>query len=113
MRTRYLQSLAATFNPHLNLKSHKIPRIMLSFIGSVARSATGGGMKVKTNVLPAASKEPSSLILTFKDGKELRWAERSQDEGTWDLAKVSVKDVVEEVERHSRILKRKEELGAS
>ena len=68
-------------------------------------------MKVKANVLSGNSDQPSSLTLTFKDGKELKWVEKSNQDGVWDLRTVGIKDVVEEVDRHSRILKRKAELS--
>ena len=110
MITQYLKSLTATFNPLSPSRSHKIPRIILSFLKPNARSATGGGITVKTQILPAGSSQPSGLTLGFKDGKELRWAEKSKAEGTWNLSGVGIKDVVEEVDRHSRALRRKEEL---
>ena len=109
--TKYLKSLNATFNPLSFQKSHQIPRIVLSFLKPDARSASAGGMTVTTNVLPAKSKEPSSLMMSFKDGKELKWVEKSEQEGVWDLKSVNIKDVTEEVNRHSRILRRKEELS--
>ena len=49
-------------------------------------------------------------MVTFKDGKELKWVQGSRKEDEWDLAIVGIKDVKEEIDRHSRILRRKEEL---
>ena len=48
-----------------------------------------------------ASKLPASLALKFKDGMEMEL----------DLEKMKIKDIQEEVDRHSRVLRRKEELA--
>lgn len=48
-----------------------------------------------------ASKLPASLALKFKDGREMEL----------DLEKMKIKDIQEEVDRHSRVLRRKEELA--
>ena len=51
--------------------------------------------------------------MKFKDGKELRYSERQGVEGSQgeeDLNEVKIADVVEQVDRHSRLLKRKDEL---
>lgn len=68
-------------------------------------------MTIKTDVLSATSKKASSLTVVFKDGKELKWEEKSDKEGVWDLKGVNIKDITQEVDRHSRILRRKEELA--
>lgn len=72
-------------------------------------------MTIKNTVLPASSTAPSSIEVGFKDGKVLRFVEggAAKDggaEGVWDLTKLGINEVVEEVERHSRVLRRREEL---
>lgn len=57
-------------------------------------------MKVDTKVLPRDSKQKSSILVKFKDGKEMNL----------DSEKLGIKGVIEEVDRHSRILARQEEL---
>ena len=117
MIVKYLKSLTATFNPLSPDRSHKIPRILLSFLGPNARLPTGGNVTVKTNMLPSKSKESSSLLLSFKDGKELQFVDQrgkkegAQKEGALDLSQYGINDVVEEVDRHSRMLMRKEDLA--
>jgi large subunit ribosomal protein L53 len=60
-------------------------------------------MKVTTQLLPRESNEPSYLHLKFKDGKEMKL----------DTEKIGIKDIMEEVDRHSRLLKRKADLGGA
>ncbi|KAL8694444.1 MAG: hypothetical protein Q9218_000936 [Villophora microphyllina] len=57
-------------------------------------------MKINAKVLAKSSREPSLLKLKFKDGKEMQL----------DTEKLSLKDLMEEVDRHSRILKRQADL---
>jgi len=57
-------------------------------------------MVIKSTILPRTSRAVPLLSVKFKDGKEL----------TLDLKKMRITDVTEEVDRHSRILARKEEL---
>ncbi|MCJ1361298.1 39S ribosomal protein L44, mitochondrial [Acarospora aff. strigata] len=57
-------------------------------------------MKIDTKLLPRDSKEGSFLNLKFKDGKEMKL----------DTEKLRIKDVMEEVDRHSRMLHRQEAL---
>ena len=92
---------------------------MLSFLGPDARSPTGGAMTIKSNILPSNSSQPSSLVLNFKDGKVMHFVELNDDtkepgkmgDDTWDLRKMGTKDIVEEVDRHSRLLMRKDDLA--
>lgn len=118
MITRYLKTVTATFNPMSGTSAHKLPRIFLSFLGSDARTASGGGLTIKANVLPNRPGQVSMLALSFKDGKEMRWVQHkmespqySQDESVWNLSQVRMRDIEEEVDRHSRVLKRKEDLA--
>lgn len=68
-------------------------------------------------MLPRASTQPSFLELGFKDGKKMKWEWTEQDV-TGRVGKdgkekkvVKLEDVVEEVDRLARILRRKEELA--
>lgn len=58
-------------------------------------------MKIETKLLPKSSTESSHLYLKFKDGLEL------------DLKPdtLGLQGIFDEVDRHSRIMLRKEELG--
>ncbi|KAF7506954.1 hypothetical protein GJ744_011085 [Endocarpon pusillum] len=114
MKTTYLTSLSTTlspFSPH-----GKVARLVLSLLPADARSR----IAIKTTLLPRSSAltSPATLELGFKDGKKMQWRwepkrrlkEQHDEEGrSQDEAKL--KDVVEEVERHWRGLKRKEELA--
>jgi large subunit ribosomal protein L53 len=95
MLTRYLTSLNVSFNPFSPLS--KTPRVLLAMLPPNARST----MQITTRMLPRESTEPPTLELKFKDGKLMK-----MEVGK----KLKVQDVVDEVERHSRILKREEEL---
>jgi len=133
MITKYLTSLTVSFNPLSSRAAHRTPRLLLSFVPPAARTT---GVTIKSNIIPtsAGNEVPSSVTLTFKDGKELRFLEvtrpvvkgnkgkgrkvegnekevKEAPEGVFDLGKFGIRDVVEEVDRHSRVLRRKEELG--
>ncbi|KAF2035908.1 hypothetical protein EK21DRAFT_53763 [Setomelanomma holmii] len=95
MITRFLTDVRVTFNP-FSLRS-KPARLFLSLIPPNARN---DGMKVESKMLPRNSEEPAKLAVKFKDGKEM----------DLDLSKMRITEVMEEVDRHSRQLARKEEL---
>ncbi|KAF2786755.1 hypothetical protein K505DRAFT_139129 [Melanomma pulvis-pyrius CBS 109.77] len=95
MITRFLTEVRVKFNPFS--PRSKSARLVLTLIPSNARA---DGMKVESKMLPRDSKEPASLGVKFKDGKEMKL----------DLDKMRITEVVEEVDRHSRLLARKEEL---
>ncbi|RPB26384.1 hypothetical protein L211DRAFT_835753 [Terfezia boudieri ATCC MYA-4762] len=65
------------------------------------------GVKVVTNIVPLPPKgvkgqEPESWVgVTFKDGKEMKL----------NTSTILIQDLVEEVDRHSRLLARKDELA--
>lgn len=118
MITKHLTSLTATFNPLSPLSSHRIPRLLLSFIPPAAR------LKISTTILPSSSTTPSEVVLGFRDGKVLRFVELSGrgrrkgkelqgGDGVLDLGRLGIKDVVEEVDRHSRALQRQAELSGN
>ncbi|EPE29208.1 mitochondrial ribosomal protein L44 [Glarea lozoyensis ATCC 20868] len=94
MITKFLTEVKTVFNP-FSAKA-KTARIFLAFLPPNARQT----MKVTTKLLPRVSRERSFVQLKFKDGKEL----------TLDAEKLGIKGVIEEVDRHSRILSRQEEL---
>ncbi|KAF9736297.1 hypothetical protein PMIN06_008268 [Paraphaeosphaeria minitans] len=95
MITRFLTDVRVRFNPFS--PRAKPARVFLSLIPPNARA---DGMKVETKVLPRTSTEPATLDVKFKDGKELKL----------ELDKMRIPEVMEEVDRHSRLLARKEEL---
>ncbi|CAG8982648.1 hypothetical protein HYALB_00006044 [Hymenoscyphus albidus] len=94
MITTHLTSVRTVFNPFS--PAAKTARIFLSFLPPDARQT----MQVVTKLLPRTSKERSLVEVKFKDGKEMRL----------DAEKLGIKGVVEEVDRHSRILTRQAEL---
>ena len=104
MKVAHLTTLSATFNPFA--RHAKTPRLVLSLLPPAARST----VKVTVKQLPRSNTtSPSTLEIAFKDGKVLKYQFQDpvagqKEEGT------KLKDVVEQVERHSRGLKRKEEL---
>ncbi|MCJ1272500.1 39S ribosomal protein L44, mitochondrial [Puttea exsequens] len=60
-------------------------------------------MKVNTAILGRDSEEHSFIKLKFKDGKEMEL----------DTEKLKINDVIEEVNRHSRMLNRVAELAGN
>jgi large subunit ribosomal protein L53 len=106
MKTSYLTTLTARFNPFT--PSAKVPRLVLSLLGPSAQKT----VKISTTQLPRSSVEPSVLELRFKDGKTMKWAWGGEVvEGEKKKKQAGVKDIVEEVDRHARVLRRKEELA--
>lgn len=113
MITKFITEVSTTFNPFL--PRAKTARLFLSFLPPNARQT----MKVDTKLLPRASREPSFIQLKFskldlrsrrsfltaiaEDGKQMKL----------DAEKLGIKGVVEEVDRHSRILSRQEELNGN
>ncbi|KUJ23999.1 mitochondrial ribosomal protein L44 [Mollisia scopiformis] len=98
MITRFMTEVTTVFNPFS--PKAKTARLFLSFLPPNARA---GGMKISTRLLPRTSKEISFVELKFKDGKEMKL----------DAEKLGIKGVTEEVDRHSRILARQEELNGN
>lgn len=96
MLTKYITAVRATFSP-FNARSGKTARNFLALLPPNVRST----MSVDVRVLGKDGKAgPASLALKFKDGKEMQL----------DLEKMKIKDIQEEVDRHSRVLRRQEEL---
>ncbi|KAI4917662.1 uncharacterized protein J4E92_009056 [Alternaria infectoria] len=98
MITRFLTDVRVTFNPFS--PRSKPARLFLSLIPPNARA---DGMKIESKMLPRDSKEPANLGVKFKDGKEMNL----------DLSNMRITQVVEEVDRHSRSLARKDELAGN
>jgi len=96
MITRFLSEVRTTFNPFS-------PRAKTArnFLAQLPPDARSTGMIIKSTILPRTSKAVPTLAVKFKDGKEL----------SLDLEKMRIPEVMEEVDRHSRILARKEELN--
>ena len=96
MLTKYITAVRATFSP-FNGRSGKTARNFLAMLPPNARSAMAIDVKMLGR---SASAQPASLELKFKDGKEMQL----------DLEKMKIKEIQEEVDRHSRALRRQEEL---
>ncbi|KAL9637936.1 MAG: hypothetical protein Q9164_001889 [Protoblastenia rupestris] len=97
MITKHITEVSTKFNPFK--KPAKTCRVFLAYLPANARQ----NMKIDTKVLPRDSQENSELRLKFKDGKEMQL----------DTEKLSIRDVEEEVDRHSRVLSRQAELSAN
>ena len=116
MNTRFLTEVTTTFNPFSPRAKHA--RIFRAFLPPTARQS---GMKVNTKLLPRSSPQPSALALKFSKcmlslcgGMTwLTWTIEDGKEMTLDVEKLGIKGVVEEVNRHSRILDRKEALSGN
>jgi len=97
MITRYLTEVVTRFNPFL--PSARAARIFLTNIPAEARLQ----MRVSSTVLPKTSVETPVLEIKFKDGTAMKM----------DLEQMKIGDVVEQVDRHSRILARKESIASA
>ncbi|CCU76803.1 unnamed protein product [Blumeria hordei] len=95
MITKFITEVKAVFNPFS--PRAKPARLFLTFLPSNARQT----MKIETKILPRTSKESCSLSLRFKDGKEM----------SLQPDVLGLQGMFDEVDRHSRILLRKEELN--
>jgi len=95
MITKHISEVTTRFNPFT--RPAKTCRLFLASLPANARQ----NMKITAKVLGKDSTEPSSLKLKFKDGKEM----------ALDTEKLAFGDLVQEVDRHSRVLSRLEELS--
>ncbi|KJX92770.1 hypothetical protein TI39_contig5827g00022 [Zymoseptoria brevis] len=99
MLTKYLTSVTTSFSP-FNPRSGKTARNFLALLPPNARST----MAISITMLPKAqAATPASLAIKFKDGKEMQL----------DLEKLRIKDIETEVDRHSRSLRRAEDLAGN
>ncbi|EMF13711.1 mitochondrial ribosomal protein L44 [Sphaerulina musiva SO2202] len=99
MITKYITSVVTAFSP-FNPKSGKTARNFLAALPSNARST----MTIDIQLLPKAmAAKPATLALKFKDGKEMKL----------DIEKMKIKEIQTEVDRHSRVLRRAEDLSGN
>ncbi|KAH9815711.1 54S ribosomal protein L44, mitochondrial, partial [Teratosphaeria destructans] len=97
MLTKYITSVRTTFSP-FNARSGKTARNFLACLPPNARS----NMAIEVNMLGQQdAHKTADLVIAFKDGQEMKM----------DLEKMKLRDVQTEVDRHSRVLRRKEELA--
>ncbi len=113
MITRFITEVSTAFNPFS--PKAKTARLFLSFLPPNARQS----MKINTKLLPRTSRIPSSVDLKFSKGLSVlsargayltNWTIEDGKEMKLDPEKLGIKGVIEEVDRHSRILSRQEEL---
>ncbi|KAK5113123.1 hypothetical protein LTR62_003702 [Meristemomyces frigidus] len=97
MHTKYLTAVTTTFSP-FNPRSGKTVRNFLASLPPNARSTMAISVKMFGQ---SESNTPATLALKFKDGKEM----------ALDVEKMKLKEIQIEVDRHSRVLRRKEELS--
>ncbi|KAK4039254.1 39S ribosomal protein L53/MRP-L53-domain-containing protein [Parachaetomium inaequale] len=98
MITRFITDVTTRFNPFS--ARARSARLFLSFLPPTARAS---GMSITTQLLPRGSTEASSLRIKFKDGKEMQL----------DCEAMGIKSIVEEVDRHSRMLQKEADLAAA
>ncbi|KAI0136320.1 39S ribosomal protein L53/MRP-L53 [Xylariales sp. AK1849] len=96
MITRFITEVNTKFNP-FSIASRST-RLFLANLPANARA--GGRMKVNASLFPRASTEAPSLMIKFKDGKEM----------TLDGEKLGIKGIIEEIDRHSRALQKQADL---
>jgi large subunit ribosomal protein L53 len=110
MITTYITSLRAAFNPFQ--ATSKVPRLFLNALPAEAHKT----IKISATQFPRTSAAPAILELGFKDGKTLKysWAADALDNTATKEKKterVSLQEIVEEVNRHARASDRKAELS--
>ncbi|KAJ1333899.1 39S ribosomal protein L53/MRP-L53 [Microdochium nivale] len=96
MITRFITEVNTKFSPFS--ATSRATRLFLAALPPNARSA---GMVINTTLLPRGDPQPAALSVKFKDGKELKL----------DSEKLGIKDIMEEVERHSRALQKQASLN--
>ncbi|TKA82851.1 hypothetical protein B0A55_00963 [Friedmanniomyces simplex] len=99
MLTKYLTGVTTAFSP-FNAHSGKIIRSFLALLPPNARSTMAIDVKMFGQ---SEAQKPAMLTLKFmlEDGKEMQV----------DVEKMKLTDIEIEVDRHSRMLKRKDELS--
>lgn len=121
MLTKYLTTLSVAFSPLSPSRAHRTPRLLLALLPASHQ------IKVTTTILPTNSKEPARISIGFKEkqivfveskGSNKKGGKAEADavalglqEGELDLRRLGINDVVEEVDRYSRGLARKDELS--
>ncbi|WPH01592.1 Hypothetical protein R9X50_00444000 [Acrodontium crateriforme] len=96
MLTKYITSVTTAFSP-FNPRSGKTVRNFLAMLPPNARSTMAIDVKMHDK---SAIEAPTTLAVKFKDGKEMKL----------DVEKLKLRDIQTEIDRHSRILRRQEEL---
>ncbi|KAF4594719.1 ribosomal protein L44 [Ophiocordyceps camponoti-floridani] len=96
MITKYLTEVTAKLNPFSPCA--KSARLFLTHLPPDIRSH---GTAVSTQLIPRSSKESSSVIVKFKDGKQLEF----------DGDKMTIKGMINEVDRLSRQLQKMEDIS--
>lgn len=91
MITKFLTEVTVKFNP-FSARS----RSARLFLVNLPPNVRSGGTAVNTKVLPRDSQEPASLAVKFSDGKEMKF----------NCEELSIKSLIEEVDRHSRALQK-------
>jgi large subunit ribosomal protein L53 len=113
MHSRFITEVSAVFNPFS--PKAKTARLFLSFLPPDARQT----MKVNTKLLPRASRDPSLVQVKFSEfasSANLTILTKASEDGKdmkLDPEVLGIKGVLEEVNRHSRILARQEELSGN
>jgi large subunit ribosomal protein L53 len=128
MIPRFLTDVTVKFNPFS--PRSKAARIFLSLLPPNARQT----MKISVAQLPKTSEEKATLAVKFSKWcllpgqrgiyslcgvyrqtvkPKLTWAIEDGKEMKFDPETVKIKKVIEEVDRHSRLLARQEELTSS
>ncbi|KAM0799339.1 mitochondrial ribosomal protein L44 [Usnea florida] len=97
MITKHIVEVTTRFNPFT--KPSKTCRVFLAHLPANARTT----MKINTTVLKRDSTEPTFLELKFRDGKVMQL----------NTEKLKFNDVVEEADRHSRVLNRQADLASN
>ncbi|KAK4454644.1 39S ribosomal protein L53/MRP-L53-domain-containing protein [Podospora aff. communis PSN243] len=95
MLTHFISEVSTRFNPFST--GAKTARLFLTRLPPGARAS---GLNITTQLLPRNSTEPSSLMIKFKDGMEMKL----------DCETMNIKSVVEVVDRHSRQLQKQADL---
>ncbi|PHH76359.1 hypothetical protein CDD83_4264 [Cordyceps sp. RAO-2017] len=96
MITKFMTEITTKFNPFSTCS--KPARLFLTYLPPNIRSR---GTTVTTTVLPRHSQETSSVAVKFKDGKQL----------SFSCEKITIKGIIEEVDRHSRLLQKAVDLS--
>ena len=110
MITTYITSLKTAFNPFQ--ATSKVPRLFLNLLPAEAHKS----IKISAKQFPRTSTAPAVLELGLKDGKTLKYswdadALKSTASTQQKVKRTSLQDIVEEVNRHARVLDRKAELS--
>ncbi|KAI0025486.1 39S ribosomal protein L53/MRP-L53-domain-containing protein [Xylariomycetidae sp. FL0641] len=96
MITRFITEVNAKFNPFS--MSSRAARLFLTNLPPNARQH----MQITNKLLPRNSTEPGTLLIKFKDGLEMKL----------DGSKLGIKGIIEEVDRHSRLLQKQADLDS-